>query len=179
MNFKKIKQKIKDVYLIKQFPREDNRGALRRHFCEERFKDLNLIIKIKQINISQNYSKHTLRGFHYYKKPNEEDKIVSCIKGSIYNIVLDLRKNSPTTHKWQYFQLSDSDNKSLFVPKGCANAYLTLEKNTWILYYHSKIYNPEYEASIIYNDPYFKFKWPFKPKVISKKDKMNPFFKNL
>ena len=74
---------------------------------------------------------------------------------------------------------NDSNNKSLFVPKGCANAYLTLEKNTWILYYHSKFYNTKHEASINYNDPYFKFKWPFKPKVISKKDRMNPFFKNL
>ena len=131
---------------------------------------------IKQTNIAQNKKKHTLRGFHYYPPPNEENKIISCIKGSFYNIVLDLRKKSSTCYKWQSFKINENDYKSIFIPKGCANAYLTLKDNTWILYYHSDIYNTKKDSVINYKDPYFKFQWPFKPKVISEKDLNSTFF---
>ena len=95
--------------------------------------------KIKQTNISENYKKYTLRGFHYQKKPYGEDKVISCIKGAIYNIVLDIRQNSKTYKKWQSFLLNEENKLNLILPKGCANAYLTLKDNTWILYYHSEL----------------------------------------
>ena len=178
MKFIKHKQKLKGVYLIEQFPHSDKRGTFRRHFCSSQFKKIGLMDAIKQTNIAQNKKKHTLRGFHYYPPPNEENKIISCIKGSFYNIVLDLRKKSSTCYMWQSFKINENDYRSIFIPKGCANAYLTLEDNTWILYYHSDIYNTKKDSAINYRDPYFKFQWPFKPKVISEKD-LNSSFLNL
>ena len=163
-------KKLKGVYLIEPEPHVDERGMLRRHFCQHEFADYGLMTEIKQTNFSENRKKHTLRGFHFQLPPHGESKVVSCVKGSIYDIVVDLRKESKTYLQWQSFKITEENRLILYVPVGCANAYLTLQNNTWILYYHSEIYAPGDEGSIRYNDPYFKFMWPAKPKVISDKD---------
>ena len=176
MKFIKSKRKIKGLYLIEHFPFEDKRGGLKRLFCKNNLENINLYFGINQINLSENKKKHTLRGFHYYKKPYEEEKILSCIKGRIYNVVLDPRKKSPTYGSWQFFILDEKDNLSLYIPKGCANGYLTLKNDTSILYFHSKKYDKKFDFGINYNDPFFSVKWPNNPKVISKKDLNNPNF---
>ena len=169
MKFKK--QKINDVYLIYAEPFIDKRGIFKRNFCLEEIKKSPIKFRsIKQINLSQNINKKTLRGFHYQVSPYSDKKIISCVKGSIHNIVLDMRKKSKTYLNWQSFKISEKNMLSLFIPAGCANAYITMEKNTSILYYHSEFYNPQYSRSVFYDDPYFNFDWPFKPKVISEKD---------
>ena len=165
-----IKQNIVGLYLLKPEPFKDKRGLLRRHFCEKEFKKKDINFKIRQTNVSENYKKYTLRGFHYQKEPYGEKKIISCFKGSIYNIVLDIRINSKTYLKWQSYELNDENRLSLILPKGCANAYLTLKDNTWILYYHSEFYKKVSEKRIRFNDPLFNFFWPKQPKVISDKD---------
>ena len=131
-------QKIEGVYLIEPEPYEDERGMLRRHFCQREFKDNNLMTDIKQTNVSENWKNHTLRGFHFQLPPHGENKIISCIKGNIYDIVVDLRKESKTYLKWQPFELTEDNRLSISLPIGCANAYLTLQDNTWIFYYHSE-----------------------------------------
>lgn len=169
-------QKINGVYLIEPEPYKDERGMLRRHYCKNEFSNYDLLNEIKQTNISENKKKYTLRGFHFQYPPHGENKVLSCIKGSIYDIVVDLRKNSETFSKWQSFEISEKNRLGLYVPIGCANAYLTLTDNTWILYYHSEYFSPGNEGSIRYNDPYFKFIWPAEPKVISGKDSNLPDF---
>ena len=131
-------QKLEKVYLIEPEPHEDERGILRRHFCQNEFADFNLFNEIKQTNISENRKMNTLRGFHFQYPPHGENKVISCIKGRIYDIVVDLREKSETYLKWQSFELTEENRFSLYVPIGCANAYLTLQDNTWILYYHSE-----------------------------------------
>ena len=170
------KQTIKGLIVIKPESFVDKRGLFRRTYClnELKFKKINF--KIKQVNISENKNIQTLRGFHYQKYPFSEDKIITCIQGEIHNIVLDMRQKSKTFMKWQSFNLSEQNRLALLVPKGCANAYLTLKKKTWILYFHSQFYKPGYEKSIKYNDPKFNFDWPKKVKVISKKDNLIKFF---
>ena len=165
-----LKQKIKGLMLIKPEPFLDKRGLLRRIYCYKEFNLKKIKFSIKQANISENKNIQTLRGFHYQKFPYGEDKIISCIQGEIHNIVIDMRKNSKTFMKWQSFLLSEKNRLGLLVPKGCANAYLTLKKKTWVLYFHSQIYKPGFEKSIKYNDPKFKFDWPKKIKIISQKD---------
>lgn len=172
-----VEQNIKNLFIIKPEPFKDNRGMLRRNFCKREFNDYNLFKNIKQTNISENKKRGTLRGFHYQLDPYGEDKIISCINGSIYNVVIDLRKKSSTYLKCLSFNINMRNRISLYVPKGCANAYLTLEKNTWILYYHSEFYTPGHEAAIRFDDPFFDIKWPIRPKVISKKDSCIPDFK--
>lgn len=171
-----LEQALAGVYLIHPEPIEDHRGLLRRHFCQREFQDFHLFTDIKQTNISENKIKQTLRGFHYQHPPHGEAKLISCIKGSIYDIVVDLRPNSTTFCKWIQTELSEENRLSLLVPAGCANAYLTLEDNTWILYLHSNFYTPSSESGIRYNDPFFNFKWPAEPFVISEKDKFFPLF---
>jgi len=168
MNF--IRQKFSGVYLIEPEPHEDERGMLRRNFCQQEFMENNLMVDIKQTNISENRKNYTLRGFHFQLPPHGENKIISCIKGSVYDIVVDLREDSETYLKWQSFELSEENRLSIYVPIGCANAYLTMQDNTWILYYHSEYYSSGDEGSIRYNDPLFKFQWPSEPNVISDKD---------
>lgn len=163
-------QKLEGVYLIEPEPHKDERGMLRRHFCQNEFAEYGLMNDIKQTNVSENRRKHTLRGFHFQLPPHSESKVISCIKGSIYDIVVDLREESKTYLQWKSFELTEENRLSLYVPIGCANAYLTLQDNSWILYYHSEFYAPGGEGGIRYNDPLFKFNWPAEPKVISPKD---------
>ena len=170
-------QEIKGLFLIKPLPFKDERGSLRRVFCEKVLKKNKIDFKLKQSNISENKKKFTLRGFHSQKEPYGESKIISCISGKIYNVVIDLRKSSKTKYRHQSFRLSDKNKLSLLVPKGCANAYLTLTENTKILYFHSEFYSPGNELNVHFDDPFFKIKWPSKPKIISEKDLSIKFLK--
>ena len=163
-------QKLRGVFIIEPEPYADERGLFRRYFCEREFSEHSLMTGIKQCNVSENKGKYTLRGFHYQLPPYAEHKLLSCIKGVVHDIVVDLRKGSETYLKWQSFQLSEENRLSLYVPVGCANAYLTLQDNTWIFYCHSEFYAPGAEGGIRYNDPFFKFDWPVVPDVISDKD---------
>ena len=118
----------------------------------------------------------TLRGFHYQKHPYGEDKTITCIKGEIFNVTIDLRKNSKTFKKWKGFYLNEKNRYSVHIPKGCANAFLTLKNNTIVHYYCSQKYTPKAESGVRYNDKTFKVKWPVEPKIISKKDRSHKDF---
>ena len=171
-----LKTKIQGVYIIKPTPFKDKRGEFRRHFCKIEFLQNGINGKVMQCNISENKHKGTLRGFHYQKYPYSEAKTISCLKGEIYDVVIDLRKKSKTYKKWISIRLTEKNNFSLHVPKGCANAFLTLKKNSIIHYYISKRYFPKKERGIKFNDSSFNVKWPFKPIFISKKDNNFPNF---
>ena len=175
MEFKKLE--IEGVYLISPKPFKDRRGLFRRHFCSSEFKHHKIDSKVKQCNISENKFKGTLRGFHYQTYPFQESKTLSCLNGEIYDVVVDLRKNSKTYKKWVSINLNDKNRLSIHIPKGCANAFLTLKNNSIIHYYCSQKYSPKFEKGIRFNDPAFNFKWPIKPKIISEKDKNHKNFK--
>ena len=165
-----IPQLISDLYLIEPASHEDERGVFRRSFCVDEFKKSGINFEVKQGNISQNFHKHTLRGFHYQVAPSVESKIISCVTGSLYNVVLDLRKESKTFEKWVALEISANTKESIYVPAGCANAFLTLDDNTIVHYYMGDSFSPNTYRGIRYNDPLFAVKWPCEPKVISDKD---------
>ena len=167
---KLIRTKIHGLYLIKPELFEDKRGIFRRNFCEKIFKKNNILFKIRQCNVSENFKRGTLRGFHYQRRTTKDSKIITCIRGSILNVTIDLRKGSKTYLKVIRTKLSSKNRKSLIIPSKCANAFLTLEQNTIIQYYMSEFFNKNNDGGIRYDDKYFKIKWPFKPIVISKKD---------
>ena len=169
-----FEQEIKGVWLIEAEPVVDARGAFRRHFCQEEYKKYGLQSDIAQTNISENPKKHTLRGFHYQVKPFEEDKTLTCLQGSLYDVIVDINPDSKTFLKWISIELKAGDNLSLYVPAGCANSYLTMEDSTVILYYMSELYTPESYKGFRYNDPNFSIKWPSEPEVISSKDQNFP-----
>ena len=174
MKFKELF--VNDVFLITPDLFKDSRGIFNRSFCKEEFKKNGLENNIEQGNVSENPTKGTLRGFHYQLKPYEESKTISCITGSIYDVVIDLRRDSTTFLKSTAVIISSHKKESIFIPKGCANAWLTLEDNTIIHYYMGSSYHPGFDKGIKYNDNYFKIEWPSIPELISEKDKNYPDF---
>lgn len=171
-----LEQNIKDLYLLKLDPFEDERGIFKRTFCANELSNSNINFKICQGNLSQNFLKHTLRGFHFQKNSYKESKILTCISGSIYNVVIDLRPDSKSYKLKFIFELSARNNVSILVPGGCANAFLTLEDDTIIHYYMSDFFDQSTYTGFRYNDPAFKIEWPFEPKIISQKDLNLPFY---
>ena len=167
---KYLDQKIAGVKLIKHEPFVDERGSFTRTYCKNIFNSFGIEKNISQANLSFNKYNLTLRGFHYQEEPYSQARTINCIVGSIYDIVVDLRKKSKTYLKWISFEINDTDNISIYVPKGCANAFLTLKSNTICNYFFSSDFYPSAYKGIRYNDPLFGFKWKKKPKYISKKD---------
>ena len=174
MKFKK--NLIAGSYTIFPHTFRDKRGIFTRNFCKKKYKSKKIIFNIKQTNTSFNKHKGTLRGFHFQTNTKYDDKIISCITGSICNVTIDLRKNSKTYLKKQKIIISSKNKNSLLIPSGCANAFLTLEENTTINYFMNTFYLPKNSKGIRFDDSFFQVKWPLKPKVISKRDKNFPKF---
>ncbi len=165
------KTKIKGVYIIEPDPKIDKRGYFVRLFCKKEFINIGMNFNIVQINRSFTKKKGTIRGLHYQNLPHQEDKIIQCFKGEIYDVILDLRKNSATFGKWISEKLSEKNKKMILVPKGCANGLQTLTDNCEIEYFMSGYYSPRCGAGVRWNDPFFKLKWPIKKVFLSQKDK--------
>lgn len=167
---------LKGAYIIELEPVQDERGFFARIFCQKEFEEHGLNPCIVQCNISHNKKKGTLRGMHYQMPPYEEDKIVSCFKGAIYDVIIDLRSNSDTYCQWFDVELSDHNTKMLYVPKGFAHGFQTLEDDTAVFYQMSEFYHPEAAKSVRWNDPAFGIVWPDDIRVISERDRQYPDF---
>jgi dTDP-4-dehydrorhamnose 3,5-epimerase len=152
----------------------DERGSFRRHFCSEEFAAHGIETRVMQGNVSENPHLHTLRGFHYQLAPYAEGKTISCFSGALYDIIVDLRPDSKSFLQWVAVTLDAKDRSSLYIPPGCANAYLTVAPNTVVHYYMSELYTPGSYRGFCYNDPSFNFEWPAKPQVISDRDRNLP-----
>jgi dTDP-4-dehydrorhamnose 3,5-epimerase len=175
MKFKETK--IKGLYIIEPDLKIDNRGYFTRIFCEEEFKKAGLDFKIIQANLSSTKKKGTIRGMHFQKLPKAEDKIVQCIKGSVYDVVVDLRKDSLTYGHWVAEELSEENKKMFLIPKGFAHGFQTLTDNCELLYFISEFYSPGYATGVCWNDPFLNIKWPIENHVLSEKDKNWPLMK--
>jgi dTDP-4-dehydrorhamnose 3,5-epimerase len=176
MKFKK--QSIDGVILIIPELHKDERGEFRRSFCQKEMEQHGINIDVKQGNISENFKKHTLRGFHYQIEPTYESKILSCITGSLYNVILDLRKKSKTFLQSVVIEISDKKREGIHVPSGCANAFITMSNKTIVHYYMGDFFNPDTYKGIRYNDPLFHVKWPCEPEIISDRDLNFPDFQD-
>lgn len=177
MKFRKTK--IKGVYMIEPELKKDRRGYFVRVFCKKEIESLGINFNIIQVNRSFTKKKGTIRGLHYQKSPYQEEKIVQCLKGEIYNVVLDLRRNSYTFGKWISEKLSERNKKIILVPKGCANGIQTLTNNCQIEYFMSEYYSPQSGTGIRWDDPFFKIKWPLKRIFLSEKDKNWKYYDDI
>lgn len=162
--------KLKGAYVIDIEPLEDERGFFARSWCEEEFKKHDLNYKLVQCNLSFNRKKGTLRGVHYQIAPYEEDKLVRCTKGAIYDVIIDLRPKSETYTQWVSVELTSENRKMIYIPKGFAHGFQTLEDNTEVFYQMSEFYHPECARGIRWNDEAIRIIWPIEEKVISEKD---------
>lgn len=167
---------LSGAYLIELEKREDDRGFFARFFCKEEFRALGLNNNILQINNSLSRIPGTLRGMHYQKFPKAEDKIVRCIRGSLLDVIIDIRPESPSFMRHYSVELSAENRKTLYVPKGFAHGFMTLEPDTEAFYLVTEEYSPDHERGIRYDDPAFGISWPIAPREISGKDKSHPDF---
>ena len=168
--------RLKGAYIIDLEKRADERGFFARAWCRNEFESNGIYRLPVQANMSFNKKKGTIRGMHYQAAPHQESKLIRCIRGSIYDVIIDLRKNSPTFGKWFGIELSDENRTMLFVPEDFAHGFLALKDNTEVMYQVSAFYNSESERIIRYNDPFFNIQWPIEVTVISKKDIETPDF---
>ena len=161
------KTKFDPAYTIDLSPIEDERGFFARYFCENEFKDNNLNTEWKQINNSFSKDKFTLRGLHYQLAPSTEVKLVRCIKGSIWDVIVDLRENSRTYREWFGTELSESNRRMMYVPKGFAHGFLSLSVNSEIIYLVSDFYSKENERSLLCHIFRCSISWLLLCRVIS------------
>ena len=173
------KTKLKDAYIIEKKKITDSRGFFARAFCENEFANQGIKFNVVQTNTSYSHGKHTLRGLHYQEKPYQEAKLIKCTKGTIFDVIVDMRPDSPTYKGWLGVELSEENRKMLYVPEGFAHGFLTLENDTEVYYPVSQFYTPGAEKGIRWDDPAFDIKWPVEPKIVSEKDQNWPLYDEL
>ena len=161
---------LKNAYVIELEKREDHRGFFARTWDKKEFEERNLNSNLVQCNVSFSKKCGTLRGMHYQKKPFEESKVIRCVKGKIFDVIIDLRSSSSTFKKWFGVELTEENYKMLYVPEGFAHGFQTLEDNSEIIYQVSEFYTPNSELGIHWNDPAFNITWPIEEKIITEKD---------
>jgi len=161
---------LKGAFVIEIERFEDTRGFFARAWCQKEVEANGLVSRVVQTNISFNKKRGTLRGMHYQVAPYEQVKLVRCTRGVIYDVIIDLRPDSPTFRKWTGVELTAENYTMLYVPENFAHGFQTLENNTEATYQVSQFYSPESERGVRYDDPVFQVEWPLPVEVISEKD---------
>jgi dTDP-4-dehydrorhamnose 3,5-epimerase len=158
------------MFIVALEGRADARGFFARTFCEREFADAGISMRVVQTNISRNRRKGTLRGMHLQAEPHAEAKVVQCVRGRIYDVAVDLRQESPTYRRWAAIELAEKGEQLLYIPKGCAHGFLTLEDNSDIVYLMDNPFVPHAALGVRWNDPAFGIQWPGQPVEISERD---------
>ena len=157
---------------------DDNRGYYLKSFEKKAFRNLGIDFEIVQVSHSFNQTKGTIRGVHFQVGPFAQGKLVFCVKGNVFDVAIDLRKDSATYGKWFGLELSQKNMQILFIPKGFAHGFQTLEENSEVIYFISEVYSKEHESGVRWDDSAFAIKWPLEPTVISDKDSQWPAFES-
>ncbi|WP_057911625.1 dTDP-4-dehydrorhamnose 3,5-epimerase [Peribacillus muralis] len=173
------KTKLNGVMVIEPIIFGDHRGWFTETYNEENFKKAGIDIVFIQDNHSFSAIKGTLRGLHYQKDPKAQTKLVRCTKGSIFDVAIDIQKESPTYGEWFGVELSEENKKQLLVPKGFAHGFMTLTDDVEVQYKVDELYSPENDRGIIWNDPEIGIQWPMDIEpVLSAKDENAPLLKD-
>ncbi len=168
---------LEGAFVVDLEPRGDERGFFARAWCRKEFAGAGIEVEFVQANLAQSLRKGTLRGMHYQIPPHAEAKMLRCIRGAVFDVMVDLRPDSPTYRKWAGVELTADNRKMVFVPEGFAHGYLTLEDETEVIYQVSAFYAPGAERGFRWDDPAFGIRWPEVPElVVSEKDRRwDPF----
>ena len=169
--------KLQGLYVITPNSFSDERGSFSRVYCENEL-NKKLKLNIKQVNHSITKEKGTVRGLHFQYEPNSEIKMIKCIKGSIFDVAVDIRQDSPTFMQYFSINLTDKNQKMLCIPKGFAHGFQVLNDNSELLYFHTNIYTPLNEGALNVRDPLLKIKWPLGIINLSKRDEEHSFLDN-
>lgn len=167
---------LNGAWLVHLEPRQDSRGFFARTFCVDEFGALGLETSFPQHSLSRSFQKGTVRGMHFQRDPHGEVKLVRCLRGAIWDVIIDLRPGSVTFRQWRGFELSDENGRQLYIPKGFAHGFQTLSENAEVNYLISEFYAPEAASGVGHDDPAFGIKWPLPVTEISEKDLLWPKF---
>jgi dTDP-4-dehydrorhamnose 3,5-epimerase len=168
--------RLRGAFLIEPEKREDERGFFARAWCQEEFQSHNLNPRTVQCNISFNKEKGTLRGMHYQTAPFPEAKLVRCTRGSIYDVIIDLRPGSSTFKQHIAEVLTSNNYKMFYVPEGFAHGFQSLEDHSEVFYQMTEFYSPQHARGVRYNDPVFGIKWPISSAIMTERDRKYPDF---
>lgn len=162
------------AYTVSPERLEDDRGFFARVFCREEFESAGIEPVFVQANLSYNRLRGTLRGLHYQHPPHQEAKLVRCLTGSLFDVIVDARPESQTFRQWFGVELSEANQLAIFVPRGFAHGLVTLQDETSVFYMASEFYAPGFEAGLRWDDPVLGIDWPIEPIAISEKDRTWP-----
>jgi dTDP-4-dehydrorhamnose 3,5-epimerase len=165
---------LKGAYIIELEPYFDDRGLFARTFCKDEFKRINHDKEFVQFNHSHTLKKGTFRGMHYQLPPYTETKLIRCIRGKVYDVIIDIREGSPTLLQYFGIELSDENMLSVYISDGFAHGFMTMEDNSDLIYHHTGYYTPGHEGGIRYNDPAIGIQWPGEITTITEKDANYP-----
>jgi dTDP-4-dehydrorhamnose 3,5-epimerase len=171
-----LEAKLPGAWLIEPEPVADHRGHFMRTFCAREFADHGLEVSFPQHSLSFSKTKGSLRGMHFQRPPHAEVKVVSCSKGALWDVIVDLRPGSPTRGQWQGFELSAENGRQLYIPAGFAHGFQTLSDNVEARYLISQFYVPSASSGVRYDDPAFRIPWPLPVTSISEKDSSWPAY---
>ena len=167
---------LRGAFIVESEPISDERGFFARTFCGAEFARRGMNPNVAQCNVSFNRAKGTLRGMHYQTAPHEEAKLVRCVAGAAYHVIVDLRDDTDSFMQWTTVELAADSRRMLYVPEGVAHGFLTLSDNSEILYQMSQAYHPDSAAGIRWDDPVFGIEWPGEVVAISDRDRQFPDF---
>jgi dTDP-4-dehydrorhamnose 3,5-epimerase len=175
---KLVSTSISGVFAIQNSIFCDDRGEFSRLFCEQEMQGSLNGKGITQINRSLTRNPGAIRGMHYQCPPYAEVKIIQCLRGRVFDVAVDLRKNSPTFLKWTGVELGSNSNDGLLIPEGCAHGFQALEGNSELVYFHTAPYTPKFEGAVRFDDPAIQIAWPMKYCDISDRDLSHPLIDN-
>lgn len=165
---------LASAYIIDLEPFQDERGLFARTFCKNEFAEIGHEKEFVQFNHSETSTRGSIRGVHYQKPPYAETKLIRCIKGKVFDILVDIRQGSPTFLQWYGVELSAENKRMIYIPEGFAHGFQTLEPDTHLIYHHTAFYTPGFEGGLKYDDPRIGINWPLEPTVLSEKDQKYP-----
>ncbi|WP_166241186.1 dTDP-4-dehydrorhamnose 3,5-epimerase [Paenibacillus turpanensis] len=171
-----IPSRLDEVMIIEPKVFEDSRGFFMESYTQKKFSELGININFTQDNHSLSKQAGVLRGLHYQLAPKAQTKLIRVLNGAIYDVVLDIRRSSPTFGQWQGFILSEYNKRQLLVPKGFAHGFCTLVPDTQVFYKVDEYYSPEHDRGILWSDPALGIDWPLSQAVLSEKDQKHPLF---
>jgi dTDP-4-dehydrorhamnose 3,5-epimerase len=164
------------AFIVAPEPRTDSRGFFSRTWCAREFAAAGLEFQVAQCSLSSNARRGTLRGMHYQAHPHEETKLIRCVRGAILDVIIDLRPESPTFRQHVSVELSHPNRLALYIPRGCAHGFQTLEDDTEVWYQMSEFHHPESACGVRWDDPAFGIAWPIAPPILLPRDAEYPDF---
>jgi dTDP-4-dehydrorhamnose 3,5-epimerase len=162
------------AFEVRLQPFRDERGWFARFYCKKEFETIGHTKEWVQLNQSVTYDKGTIRGMHFQFPPFREIKLVRCIAGAVFDVIIDLRQGSPTFLDWHGAELSAANGNMLYIPEGFAHGFQTLEANSALIYHHTEFYTPAAEGGFRYDDPAFSIPWPLPVSAVSERDSRHP-----